>query len=806
MRQWTNQFAITNQDELAVEYRLLRVQGLPPGESYDKNLQRLVKQVAYEMRQPVAPVRQGDDHCLAIPAHVPLPPLQQRLTPHVATLQPASTIQPLAFNHLDAATLPIAVAFLHFAFGGLLWRDRRLWEYGRKAFSKRPLNGHDQRATIDVYPGFGWNVVPHDDGRLFLAVDTTVRYIDRHWLTTTVANGAGDPQAYRWRHCVYHYGHQWYVIQIRSIAGLSIAEQYFAPGSSEDVVSVFDYTKAAWAAHPVPWIHDLDPTSPAIVYRNPGKDQDRYGALALCKLTRSTAEAEAAGLHRRAILDPAERVARVSDVVARYFQGARLAGQPVHVTPELLEVEPRAFAVPALRFGHDRVLAVATGDQATASLPALPVTDRTPLQQLGQRRLQLVRDRQAGPLDMSPFDAQYLLVPQSVPRAIVEDFEQRFVRAMRELSGQPHYAPRRILYDDRGATSLLKQVRAIRSAIAEQGLSRGYGLLMLPPRADHDLHNFIKTELWPNLQLQCLLASKLQGFYERKPTEPDAYQVSRDREGKFASYLRNCALGMLAVNRKWLWALATPLHYDMYVGIDVLNRMAGLTFVYNGGEQIYFQNYHSRQPERLTMPQLRDMLVTNLREHLSALAVRPRSLIVHRDGRTFPSELAGIRRAVQDLQQAGLLPLDLTLGVVDIRKSSANLLRLVEGDHPEAIANPTLGSYYLLGAREGIVCTTGRPFHFPGTAQPLAAVIAEGPLNLTWVLEDIFALAQLGFTAPDRCVRLPITIKLADDLLTPIAGAVEESAEDDDDGDMADAAVPASLDALRPAPVSSRAV
>lgn len=72
-RQWENRFEITNRDELSLAYRLLTVRGLPPGDHYDKNLNQLLKQVRYQMKQPVALVRRGDAHCLAIPAVRPCP-------------------------------------------------------------------------------------------------------------------------------------------------------------------------------------------------------------------------------------------------------------------------------------------------------------------------------------------------------------------------------------------------------------------------------------------------------------------------------------------------------------------------------------------------------------------------------------------------------------------------------------------------------------------------------------------------------------------------------------------------------------
>ena len=90
-----------------------------------------------------------------------------------------------------------------------------------------------------------------------------------------------------------------------------------------------------------------------------------------------------------------------------------------------------------------------------------------------------------------------------------------------------------------------------------------------------------------------------------------------------------------------------------------------------------------------------------------------------------------------------------------------------------------------------VVCTTGLPFKFDGTAKPLSVIVVEGDLNMEWVLEDIFGLSQLVFSAPERCQRLPITIKIADDFLEPIASTVDEEAlrydtDDEDEDDEED--------------------
>jgi hypothetical protein len=764
-RQWVNLFEILNREELAIEYRLVEVRGLPPGEHYDKNVNKLAKAVAYEIRQPVSLVRRAGDCYLAIPAEAALSKFEYQLMPHAASLIPEDKTHPLELAQLDPTTAPIAVAFLTYAARTTLWRNKDLWGGGRVYYRKQPVNAGDPRALVDVYSGFAWNVVIQDGGRLFLAVDKVARYVDRRWLPERLHGD--DPRMYLRRYCLYHFGHKWYVVQFVGLSGLSIAQQRFRPEGDDRVTDVLSYTKEDCGETIPPWVRDLDPDSPAIIYRYPGNDKERYGALALCKLALPTSDDEVAGLHGHSILDPAKRFRLITDAVSRYFQGGRLCGRPVRIAAAPLEIPRRIFPVPPLRFGQGRVLAVQPGAPFDA-------TDRVPLRRLGQRRLELVLDPQAGPLEVSPFDAQYVFLPRSLPRPINEDFERRFVQTMREVSGQQTYQVRRILYDDRQAGSLYRQVQAIKQVVAENDIRRGYALLVLLERAKRDLHNYIKREFWPDLQFQCAMASKIRSYY--KTAGVDAPVPAPERAGKYQSYVRNCTFGMMVVNRKWLCALATPLHYDVYIGIDVLNGMAGLTFVYNRGEQIFFHNYPCKYKERLTMPQLREILLRHLPEDLKRLGLHPASMVLLRDGRTWPSELEAWHAVVRELRRGEILPPDGFVGVVDIRKSTADHLRLVEGETLETVENPTLGSYHVSMPTEGIVCTTGWPFRFPGTAKPLAAVIVEGALNVEWILEDLFALSQPVHSAPDKCARLPLPIKLNDDFLEPIAGEADEEA------------------------------
>lgn len=763
LRQWMNLFEITNLSDLQLSYRLLRVDGLPEGDHYSKQLNLLVKSIVRETRNPVSLLRRGDDDFLAVPCDAPIPKLQRQLTPHVAVLHPEQGDYLLNLDKLNHDTERIALDFLRFNFDGPLMWDRDLWGRGRMYYSKKPVNAERPGDRVDIYPGFVWNLVLLEDGRIYIAVDVTYRYIERAWFLERSAEL--EPRDFLRRHFLYHFGHQWYTVQLWGITGRSISDQSFIPDGFDVPVDVYTYTKKQDRDAPPIWLQNLDPESPAIIYRYPGNELERYGALALCKLSLPPYDPQARKLHHFSILSPNQRLREIRGIIELHFQNTKLGNTRIRVRNFPLEIERKVFPVPAQRFGKNQILS------ANENLNSEDLTIAT-LDSLGQKRMQLLTSNEAGPLDTTPFDAQYIFLPRSAPRSINQEFEIRFIQTMQEVSARSNYTLRRILYDDREAKTLYQQVQAIKKAVRSAGITRGYALLVLPVHAHPDLHNYIKKELWPDIQFQCVTMEKIDSFY--RPGGDGRIRVKSELGGRYKSYIRNCALAMMVVNRKWPWALESPLHYDVYIGIDVLNGIAGFTFVYERGRKLYFQDYPSKNKERLTAKLLRGILIEQLSKDLPNLSYRPESIVIHRDGRSFPSELRGLRIAIKELINDGLLPSWVKVGIVEVRKTMADNLRIFEGETIDAVDNPTIGSYRVLRNGEGVVCTTGKPFRFKGTSKPLNASIVEGDLNTEWVLEDISALSHLVFTAPDKCMRLPATLKFADDFLEPIASAVED--------------------------------
>ena len=138
------------------------------------------------------------------------------------------------------------------------------------------------------------------------------------------------------------------------------------------------------------------------------------------------------------------------------------------------------------------------------------------------------------------------------------------------------------------------------------------------------------------------------------------------------------------------------------------------------------------------------------------------------------------------LTREGHLQTGVVLGAIEIQKHDAMGLRIVR-ESERTFVNPDIGSYFVTDDGEAILCTTGEPFRFQGTVDPIKVKVARGPLELEAVLEDVFALSQLCWMVPDRCIRLPITLKLCDDFLRSVAGDTDQ---DEDEEELEDEATP----------------
>jgi hypothetical protein len=758
-----NLFEITNLAELQTRYRLVDLDGtFGEGDLADQNLSLLAKRVAYREQAPVALVRPGGCPALAVPADLELTEREYQLTPDVVTLLPQRETHALELNKLSAETERIGISFLSIHLRTPLMRKPGLWSSGAHTyFSKRPVNYRDDRREIDVFEGFGYRLL-RIGTRLFLSLWLTNKYADNRWLLDRYDENS--IHALKMRHLLYHGAVRWFPVQLLGLTGKAIAEQRFVLEEDNSVANVYDYTRARAGATAPQWIRSLSPDSPAISYQYPGNEKKHFGAAALCKLLVATDDPRASRLHRLSIKPPEARFRATCELLSAHFSGVSFEGIPVRISDTPLREKPRVFAVPAVSFGQNKVLRVARSRHDAG----------VGLSELGSSRMSCLLDPQSGLAVHDVLGAQYMLVPQSLERKVAADYQDRLEKTVRQFLHTP-YSFRPVVYDDRNAKTLKQQVDAVTAALERAEVLSGHGVLVLPANANPDLHNFLKRRLHGRLQLQCARAAKVRDFYRLEPRNGAAsFSVPQERERDYVSYLRYTAMGLLLVNRQWPWVLEGGTHYDVYVGLDVLRNTAAFTFFYEGGRKCFVRLEESKQKEKVPRNKVAAVLYQHLKEDLKGAARKPRSIILRRDGRAYESEWLGFQDAVRKLVSEGVLPKDVLVGVVEVHKSFALGLRIASDTGGGELRNPRIGSYRELGTHEGIVCTTGYPFKFDGTVKPLLVGIARGSLDLLKVLEDTFALSQLCWPAPNRCMRLPIDLKLCDELLRATASEADD--------------------------------
>jgi hypothetical protein len=326
----------------------------------------------------------------------------------------------------------------------------------------------------------------------------------------------------------------------------------------------------------------------------------------------------------------------------------------------------------------------------------------------------------------------------------------------------------------------MDQARAILKVVEEQCDKPGHALVMihhLPSRKNHEedpLAAMVVRELRSRFDLAAAVMHSAVGqecyvLRANKAGEP-AYVPHPRQRGKLTGYLQMVAINkVLLLNERWPFVLATPLHADLVVGIDVKHHTAGFILVDRYGERIRALLKNSAQKEKLRDDQTESYLLELVRAEREAQRDQQmQHLVIHRDGRIWPSEVAGIQRAFKRLQRQRILSDDATLTILDIPKTSPCYFRLFtvsERGKGIRVDNPQIGQWEVRG-HDGYICSTGRAFPHPGTTQPLHVRKIEGPMPMEDCLEDISYLCALAWTKPDDCARGPITTKLNDRFLS----------------------------------------
>lgn len=461
-------------------------------------------------------------------------------------------------------------------------------------------------------------------------------------------------------------------------------------------------------------------------------------------------------------MSPEDRVEGIRTFL-KDLADVRFAGKPLAIGHSFFQAEERSvFPAPSLEFG---------GGQTLSMDSSLPVEEGYKLYRQGKKRMLYKH----GPFSQQSLPDLVLVYPDNMQRSIREKLRQRLGEEIKNLCGRAPQISRQIAYP-----------------IGKYPL-RGDGLLAA---ADDLIRNNDGTFI-PVVVLASALREHVYELLKRRFSslasqclrEQTAVDLARDEQAVGGSRLRNLALGILTAAGLQPWVLAKPLHYDFYMGVDVLANQVIYVFVCGkGGRNVWVQKGDQLRrrglTEKIDRVQLADQFKIGVRE-AKRLGVRLNSLIIHRDGRWWSNEDLAVTEAIAELQDDSTLTKNCQVGVVEVRKSHLSIrLFTVLNVGKGSLENPMPGSYLIPNDTEAILTSTGQPGSWDKqgkTAGTLLFRIVRSPdrcpLEIYNIAEDAYCLTHLNWNAPEIEISLPVTIRWSDEQLREIV--TNPSATDD---------------------------
>lgn len=777
----SNIFRILNLTDLSSRYKLYAIRGLDGDHpDYYQNRDNVQSRISYLLQVPALVIERERASYLVMPAEAPDPPSSLMVVMGQVAFERSGDTFNINFVQRSTEDEAICLRFLQFALQAPLHKHPNLWQprSGGPFFEK----GHvDVHGGVASYRGFSVRAMPTGDGGIGLAVGVATCYASVAPIPASVTRDEFQ-RSWKGRQLIYHYGNDWYEIKAEGLSDFSVSE-YIIVGKDGRTMPLLKYLLEN-ARKPLPSeLANLNPEAAVVIYRD-RRGSERAAPTPLCYPVYGTEDPQIARHHNRAQLPPHIRRQLAHDYARRYLMRLRFGNMTLRVDADPIAVPNRVFQIPDLRFGNG----------ASLSVRGTPQAQQVALDRLAAARITLLQDRSVGFYEAEPLYRQYLMLPRSV----LESYGPRFVvdlkHAVKNLYSVGGYDPIVTPYDDGVPRKFVSQARALLKGFEDHITQPGYALVMIHPvtdrllRREDQLSAFVLHELSKRDVVSAVIHTEIPGrSYElvNDGAQGPSYVPKKEGRSRLDGYLRNVALNkVLLTNRRLPFVLATRLHADLVVGLDVKNHTAGLAVVDAHGGLFCTIFRESKQRERLLEDQTRVYGIEAIRAACRHLDYLPREIALHRDGRVYLSERRGMQRAIEILAREGILDAKATLTVVEISKSAPAPLRIFDvsenSNHQTWVENPTIGTYFVADRRNGYVCSTGRPLltGVRGTVRPLHVRLIEGTLGLEDCLEDVFFLASLTWTRPEGCMRNPITIKLLDRFLFEFASEYDEDGLD----------------------------
>ncbi|NEQ68801.1 MAG: hypothetical protein F6K21_25530 [Symploca sp. SIO2D2] len=642
-------------------------------------------------------------------------------------------------------------------------------------FRQFPENLGVDKDVVNAYRGLKFGVVLLQNGRVYLAVDVRTRYVAKKSLEDYTNE---EKQNILQKHIDLNIRANERAYFLRDNGRLKIPCRYTGDTTQSIDEYRFDISGESIYGYYCRRYPNLkvNPKETAILVQD--RRRNESVAVPISRLFPIfTTEYE--GLRRcsiRSQMTPEKRVNTISTFLNE-LSNVKYENVSISIQPSYLKRVRTIFIPPRLEFGQGAI--------------HKPFPKGSPPPKTSRRFDELIMDWSSSklstlykrkPYHNEPIPNVVLLYPKKFDRGTRETFVRDLQGEIEKQIGQSlqivQQRPYTVGDDERRGRSLLRILTEVRSSNPNS-----LAIIVLWNRFLESVHGELKDTLKPVLS-QCV-------------TEKVAHNIVNNSNPQLAaSKLQNLALGVSTEAGVQPWVLADDLHHDLHIGIDLLFGKVGCHFLYGTGGRIvqrYFGEsfLKGRMKEAIQKPELSKLLEEAIR---SIVQNNPyiKSIIIHRDGRWWPSENAALQETVAILKKDNTLPEDIRCAVLEIRKEHlpVRLFTAVEENGREVLQNPLFGTYLILDQQRILLTTTGRPGAWDRrrggkTAQNLLLEVVEkiGEVNIEKIAEDAYHLTHLNWNAPNREIALPVTIRWTDEALRETFRQSIEAEEDEDSED-----------------------
>ena len=273
----------------------------------------------------------------------------------------------------------------------------------------------------------------------------------------------------------------------------------------------------------------------------------------------------------------------------------------------------------------------------------------------------------------------------------------------------------------------------------------------------NDKSYFHLKKVLKDIPLQCFQVTSLE--------------TKREDERKYNNMIFVTAVGFGAKMGFRPWVLRTQLSADCYIGLDVggdeSHVMGNCYIIDKRGTYLELGKAIPQRGEAISgdimVEVVSDAIFDSIKKYKDELGMIE-SMVIHRDGQITKSEKKGVSDAISRLKEEKLIPQRINCYGIEFRKYDP--FRIFDGDR-ETAKMCSIGSVILLSENNAILATTGAPSLKQATANPLLITVIgfEGSFDIKEVCRDALYLSELNWGSPLRGTKLPVTIKIAEDVI-----------------------------------------